>query len=222
MERHVLVVLPHPDDESFGAGGTIALHRQAGTPVTYLCGTLGQMGRNMGKPFFATRERLPDIRKSELEAACAVLDIQDLRFMGLRDKTVEFEDPEILANRILAVINEVNPTLIITQYPGFAVHPDHNAMGHATVLAVAKLPKESRPPVHCMAMARNRFDALGRPDVVVDITQTSKTKLNAIRAHRSQSEGLLQQFESGQDMAAKRRVEQFLQQEMFWLYPFED
>ncbi|MDB5084113.1 MAG: bacillithiol biosynthesis deacetylase BshB2, partial [Bacilli bacterium] len=59
MERHVLVVLPHPDDESFGTAGAIALYTQAGIPVTYVCGTLGEMGRNMGRPFFANRETLP-------------------------------------------------------------------------------------------------------------------------------------------------------------------
>ena len=49
MERHVLVVFPHPDDEAFAAGGTIRLLTDQGVPVTYACGTLGQMGRNMGK-----------------------------------------------------------------------------------------------------------------------------------------------------------------------------
>lgn len=50
MEKHVVVIYPHPDDESFGAAGTIAKFREQGVPVTYLCGTLGEMGRNMGSP----------------------------------------------------------------------------------------------------------------------------------------------------------------------------
>ena len=94
MERHVLAVYPHPDDETFGKAGTIALYTRAGTPVTLICGTLGQMGRNMGKPFFATRETLPIIREKELRDACSILGIKDLRLLGLRDKTVEFEDPK--------------------------------------------------------------------------------------------------------------------------------
>ncbi len=65
-ERHVLVVFPHPDDEAFGVSGTMAAHIANGTPVTYACLTLGEMGRHMGSPPFATRETLPLIRKKEL------------------------------------------------------------------------------------------------------------------------------------------------------------
>ncbi|KHE67378.1 PIG-L family deacetylase, partial [Halobacillus sp. BBL2006] len=65
-ERHVLVIFPHPDDEAFGVSGTIASHIKQGTPLTYACLTLGEMGRNLGKPAFATRETLPEIRRKEL------------------------------------------------------------------------------------------------------------------------------------------------------------
>ena len=43
MKEHVLVILPHPDDESYGVAGLIALHRQKDIPVTYACATLGEM-----------------------------------------------------------------------------------------------------------------------------------------------------------------------------------
>ncbi|MFL6561744.1 MAG: bacillithiol biosynthesis deacetylase BshB2, partial [Bacillus sp. (in: firmicutes)] len=128
-ERQVLVVFPHPDDEAFGVSGTIATHVQNGTPVTYACLTLGEMGRNMGNPPFTNRENLPKIRKEELKEAARVLGIQDLRMLGFRDKTIEFEDEEKLANQMLALIEDVNPSLIITFYPGYSVHPDHDATG---------------------------------------------------------------------------------------------
>ena len=90
-ERHVLMIFPHPDDETFSSAGTIASYIDNGIPVTYACLTLGQMGRNLGNPPFATRESLPDIRERELEEAMKIIGITDLRKMGLRDKTVEFE-----------------------------------------------------------------------------------------------------------------------------------
>ncbi|MCL6515890.1 bacillithiol biosynthesis deacetylase BshB2 [Alicyclobacillus sp.] len=216
MERHVLVVYPHPDDETFASGGTIALHTRAGTPVTYLCGTLGQMGRNMGKPFFANRETLPAVREKELRAACEALGIRDLRLMGLRDKTVEFEDQEELADRILAVMREIRPSLVITYYPGFAVHPDHNALGAATVRAVEKLPPEERPVVHCSAFARDTREKLGDPDVIIDISSVRDVKLAAIRAHRSQSEAMMARME--RDPAYRAQREATLRQEVYWTY----
>lgn len=65
MKKHLLVILPHPDDESFGVAGLIALNRKEDIPVTYACLTLGEMGRNMGDPLFANRETLPLLRKQE-------------------------------------------------------------------------------------------------------------------------------------------------------------
>lgn len=49
-ERHVLMIFPHPDDETFSSAGTIASYIDNGIPVTYACLTLGQMGRNLGNP----------------------------------------------------------------------------------------------------------------------------------------------------------------------------
>lgn len=57
---------------------------------------MGQMGRNMGKPFFATRESLPTIREAELKEACQALGIKNVIKLGLRDKTIEFEEPRNL------------------------------------------------------------------------------------------------------------------------------
>lgn len=129
MERHVLVVFPHPDDEAFAAGGTIRLLTDQGVPVTYACGTLGQMGRNMGKNVFANRETIPNIREKELKDACEAMGIQDLRMLGFHDKTLEFEDVDFVADKIEAIIQEVNPSRIITFYPEHGVHPDHDAFG---------------------------------------------------------------------------------------------
>jgi bacillithiol biosynthesis deacetylase BshB2 len=220
MERHVLVVLPHPDDESFGAAGLIALHTRAGVPVTYACGTLGQMGRNMGKNVFANRETMPFIRKKELEDACRVLGIEDLRFLGLHDKTIEFEDPEIVADSIEQIIKEVNPSLIVTHYPGHGVHPDHDACGYATIRAVSRIPKEKRPTVYCMAITKNRIEALGEPDVVIDITDVSDVKIAAIKAHRSQTEAMMEGMEQkikNQDPDALK----WIQTEVYWTYKWE-
>ena len=118
-ERQVLVILPHPDDEAFGISGTLATHIKQGTPVTYACLTLGEMGRNLGNPPFATRESLPKIRKKELLASAQAIGIKDLRMLGFRDKTVEFEDEEKLADLFSNMIDELNPSLVITFYPGY-------------------------------------------------------------------------------------------------------
>ncbi|HDX9579406.1 TPA: bacillithiol biosynthesis deacetylase BshB2 [Bacillus pseudomycoides] len=220
MERHVLVVFPHPDDESFAAGGTICQYRNNGVPVTYACGTLGQMGRNMGKNVFANRETIPNIRKRELEEACKAMGIEDLRLLGFHDKTLEFEDVEFVADKIEEVIRDVNPSLIITFYPEHGVHPDHNAFGRAAVRAVERMPKEERPVIHAVAITKNREEILGKPDVVNDISDVLPQKLAALRAHRSQTEAMLE----GMETKLKKQdpvTTKWMQGEQFWTYKWE-
>ncbi|MCF8564280.1 bacillithiol biosynthesis deacetylase BshB2 [Alicyclobacillus tolerans] len=195
MERHVLVIFPHPDDETLAVGGAIALHAQAGSPITYACFTLGQMGRNMGNPFFANRETLPKIREQELRNACAFLGIQDLRLMGFRDKTLEFEDPELLVNTISDLIAELNPSLVITYYPGFCVHPDHESLAAATVTAIARMPQDRRPKLQCQAFSRDHVEALGDRDVILDTHSVWEAWYNAIKAHKTQTANRVEQME---------------------------
>lgn len=221
MNEHVLVMLPHPDDESFGVAGLIAQSRKRGIPVTYACGTLGEMGRNMGSPTYANRETLPELRKQELINACKEMDITDLRMLGLRDKTLEFEDDEYLADVMETIIDEVKPTLIVTFYPGHGVHPDHDATGEAVIRALYRKKKEDRPVTYCMAITKNREDVLGNADIMIDITDVADIKLNALRAHRTQTEGMLRELE--QKLKNKEPVVQkWFDEEIFWTYQWND
>lgn len=221
MNEHVLVMLPHPDDESFGVAGLIAQSRKRGIPVTYACGTLGEMGRNMGSPTYANRETLPELRKQELINACKEMDITDLRMLGLRDKTLEFEDDEYMADVMESIIDEVKPTLIVTFYPGHGVHPDHDATGEAVIRALYRKKKEDRPVTYCMAITKNREEVLGNADIVIDITDVADIKLNALRAHRTQTEGMLRELE--QKLKNKEPVVQkWFDEEIFWTYQWND
>ena len=190
-ERQVLIVYPHPDDEAFSVAGSVRLLRNANIPVTYACLTLGEMGRNLGNPPFATRESLPEIRRNELIAACEAMGIEDLRMMGLRDKTVEFEDDEKMVKLVADLIEELNPSLIFTFYPNYAVHPDHEATAKAVVEAVRRMPANTRPKIYGAAFANNTVEDLGEPTVTIDIHTVAKDKLDALRAHASQTAWML-------------------------------
>ncbi|TBL70440.1 bacillithiol biosynthesis deacetylase BshB2 [Paenibacillus thalictri] len=218
MGRHILVVLPHPDDEAFGVSGTLAKEIQDGALVTYACLTLGEMGRNMGNPPFATRVTLPAIRKLELEASCRAIGIQDLRMMGFHDKTIEFEDQALLDARIDALLQELKPSLVITFYPGYSVHPDHDACGAAVIRTVGRLPKDQRPPVYCMAFAKNLEENIGKPDVFHDVKAFLKQKMESIKAHRSQFQ--IAELSDDKDYTSREFQERF-GMERYWTYPFK-
>ncbi|MGG4407406.1 bacillithiol biosynthesis deacetylase BshB2 [Niallia taxi] len=219
-ERHVLVIFPHPDDEAFSVSGTIAKYKHDGTPVTYACLTLGQMGRNLGSPPFATRETLPDVRREELMEAARVLGLEDLRMLGYRDKTIEFLDESVLVNEFTGLIEELNPSLIISFYPGYSVHPDHDATAEAVVRTLEKMDPVQRPKLLCLAFSRNCIEDLGEPDVHNDVQNFAEKKIATIAAHRSQTQLYALSLQEGlknQDQAILER----LYTERLWTYKFK-
>ncbi|WP_425433695.1 bacillithiol biosynthesis deacetylase BshB2 [Natribacillus halophilus] len=214
-ERQVLVIFPHPDDEAFGVSGTISAHIANGTPVTYACLTLGEMGRNIGNPPMATRESLPDIRKKELEEAAEAMGLTDLRMMGYRDKTLEFLAPGVLKGMVEDLVAELNPSLVISFYPEYSVHPDHNATAEAIAEALADMPKETRPTFYTLAIT------LENPDVVYSVKEYTYQKLKALRAHYSQFGATFAErekdYQNGDADIAER-----LENERFFAYKFAD
>ncbi|ARJ51118.1 bacillithiol biosynthesis deacetylase BshB2 [Staphylococcus lutrae] len=222
VEQHILVIFPHPDDETFSSAGTLAHYIDQGVPVTYACLTLGQMGRNLGNPPIATRESLPDIRERELEKAAAAIGITDLRKMGLRDKTVEFEPHDELDAMILQLIEETQPTTLISFYPGYAVHPDHEATAEAVVRTVGRMDAQQRPRLQLVAFSNDAIEALGEPDIVNDISKYRDRKYAAFEAHLSQTGPFLEQLANPQikTSGVPKDTAAFLTNETFWTYRF--
>ena len=85
VER-ALVVVAHPDDVDFWAGGTVAGWTSAGIAVTYCVLSDGDSG---GLDPEVPRSAIPGIRRAEQEAAAAVLGVVDVRFLGYPDGCIE-------------------------------------------------------------------------------------------------------------------------------------
>ncbi|MBB6450762.1 bacillithiol biosynthesis deacetylase BshB2 [Geomicrobium halophilum] len=219
-ERHILLLFPHPDDETFGAAGTVLMHkRKHGTKVTCATLTSGEMGRNLGNPPVANRETLPIVRRQEFERACEIMEIDELLHLGYRDKTLEFEDIQEVASHLKEVIEKVNPTLVISFYPGLSIHPDHDATGEAVVEAMKQIPEAERPTLHTKAIAAHSVKEIGEPDIVHDIDELMDQKLKAIDAHESQMQEVSaitkQKLSEGDE-----DTEAWIRYEEFWTYEF--
>lgn len=135
--HHLLVVLAHPDDESFGLAGTMATLTDHGVDVTLVCATRGEVGEILA-PELATRVNLGEVREGELRMATAHVGVRDVRFLGFRDSgmagTEDNQDPRAFINAdsehvistIVRIIEEVKPTIVITfGSDGIYGHPDH-------------------------------------------------------------------------------------------------
>lgn len=147
MTPALVTVFAHPDDETFGVGGSVAAAIDAGARVTAICATRGEAGE-IADPSLATAETLGLVREAELRAACAVLGVHDVRFLGYRDSgmegTVENADPRAFANapdlevieRIARHFGELRPDVVVTFEPGGVYgHPDHRKISRCTTAA---------------------------------------------------------------------------------------
>lgn len=143
----LLAVFAHPDDETFGVGGTMARYAAHGLPVTMVCATRGEVGE-ISSGSEATPDTLGQFREQELREAMAILGVKDVRFLGFRDSgmkgTPENEDPRAFANAhpaavvhmLVRTIREVQPRAIITwDEAGGYGHPDHVAIHHHATAA---------------------------------------------------------------------------------------
>lgn len=194
-----MAVFAHPDDETFICGGTLAKFAASGHRVVLVCATKGEMGRRLGVPPIANRETLPDLREAELRTACDALGVSELRLLGLRDKTLEINPREELAERVRRELERVRPGLVITFHERLGGHPDHCAIGRAATDAFQAYQSSGAKArlwfVAWGGMVRGAGrEALARVgldlDAVneVDVSRELPEKLAAFRAHRTQSQ----------------------------------
>ena len=143
----LLAIYAHPDDETFGVGGTMAHYAQRGVPVTMVCATRGEVGE-IAPGTGATPETLGQFREQELRDAMAILGVHDVRFLDYRDSgmlgTPENNDPRAYMNadadavveHLVGVIRERRPQAIATwDATGGYGHPDHVASHHHATAA---------------------------------------------------------------------------------------
>ncbi|AZN41455.1 PIG-L family deacetylase [Paenibacillus albus] len=190
-KRKLLAVFAHPDDESFICGGTLAKYAAEGVEITLVSATKGDMGRRMGNPPYLNRETMTGAREQELREACDCLGIGRLIFFGIRDKTVEFQDEELLIGRIEALIREIEPDVVLTFHERYGGHPDHCAIGKATTAAFRRSADKGSLYFITFGDALERPEHYGytKKDVVrVDVHAHKAAKLAAFRAHRCQTE----------------------------------
>jgi LmbE family N-acetylglucosaminyl deacetylase len=195
IER-ALVVVAHPDDPDFGVAGSVARWVEEGVEVTYCLVTDGDAG---GFDAAVPRSEIPAIRRAEQTAAAKAVGVTDLVWLGYPDGRVVVSLD--LRRAIARVIRQVRPQRVVGSSPQrnldsiFASHPDHLAVGEATLCAVYP---DARNPFAFPELAEDGLEAhtvdevwlmsgTVDPDTFVDITDTFDRKVAALRAHVSQN-----------------------------------
>ena len=146
--KRLLAVLAHPDDESFGMGGTLALYAQRGVEVHLICATRGEAGM-MDAEHLQGYTSTADKRETELRCAARILGLREVHFLDYRDSgmpgSADNQHPQALVAaptaevslKIARLIRRIKPQVVLTFDPiGGYRHPDHIAIHQATLLAV--------------------------------------------------------------------------------------
>lgn len=145
----LLVVVAHPDDETFGCGSLLLHAAAAGVTTSVCCATRGEEGEpkpGSGVP----REHLGDERERELRAAAEVLGVDRVELLGYRDSGMQGparEDALVsaplreLTARIAEVLDRLRPHVVVT----LAADDGHRDHVHVRDATVASLQRASWP-----------------------------------------------------------------------------
>lgn len=208
-----LGIAAHADDLDFGCAGTLAKWAQDGSEVHLLIVTNGDKGSSDEK---MTSTELAKIRRQEQETAGKIIGTKSITYLGYEDGELELTLQ--LKKDIVRQIRKIKPDTVITSDPtfiysveqGFLNHPDHRAVGQATLdsiyplardrLSFPEILEEGYEPHKVKTVLLTNFSG---GNYFVDVTHTIDLKKEALRSHFSQTAGFDSIWERIQQYAAK-------------------
>jgi LmbE family N-acetylglucosaminyl deacetylase len=184
----LMTILPHPDDESFPVGGTLARYAAAGMRVILVTATRGEAGIPDLAPAEAAR-----LRSAELQAAARALGAEQVIFLNYVDGTLAEFKRDITA-RLVQLLRQFRPEAVITFGPdGISGHPDHVALSECVTRSFQQSGLPGR--LFYIAPSEATQQGCGIPPSAqqitnavasIDITDFRIPKLRAMQAHASQ------------------------------------
>ena len=198
-------VFAHPDDESFGCAGALALAHDAGRVTRLLVATRGEAGLPEGA---AAEGSFGDVRERELVTAAQTIGLDEVTILeGYADGGLADAPFAQLVDDVAVWLASRRPDAVITfGSHGVTGHPDHVVIGSAVRWAVERLAEVGTAPNAVYVVSPvfgpgpNRYDLSPEEQGAthrIDITAVAGRKVAALEAHRSQSD-------TAEEMAALR------------------
>ena len=167
MSKGLLAIISHPDDETFGCGGTLALHAGNDHTVDVLCLTLSD-----------------EKRRGELECACQKLGVN--KPVIFTDKPLAYSSETI--KKIADVMVEKQPRIVFTHIP-FDYHREHRTTYELVKEAIewaAHTTTYSTPWLVERLLLVEISSLIPQPDVIMDITEVMDKKTEAVNCYTTQ------------------------------------
>lgn len=203
MKKTIVAIFAHPDDESFGPGGT--LYKLAKKHSVYvICVTNGD-----GKMGDRRKEiALGKVRRKELSDSAKILGIKKVFFLGYRDGSLNHNMYHAIADKIQPILQKLLPNQLITFEPrGISGHTDHVVISNITSFLFHKnsfiktlwyycqheRSRETKEHDYFIYMPPGYKNK--EIDEVINISDVWEIKMKAMYAHKSQrkdAEGILE------------------------------
>ena len=188
MKENIIVFCAHSDDQIFGPGGTLAKYAKEGKNIyTYII-SYGERALAWLKEDIAKKTRIKEAQRAD-----KIIKGKKVEFIGVADTKIkqEIQEKEI-QEKIIKIIKKLKPTKIFTHSTEDA-HPDHRAIGKAIIKITDKI--KYKGDVYAFDVW-NPFTLKKSilPRMYVDISNTFKTKIKALKLFKSQKSSLLALF----------------------------
>lgn len=180
QSERILVVCAHPDDETLGLGGTLALHAQKGNMVSVLVFADGQFGRDK------TPKGIKD-RQDQAKKACSILGLTEIKFLNYEDQKLDVISLVDLVFHIELAIKKLKPDTVYTHYWGDA-NQDHRKVFEASLIATRPTPTSTVKRFICFETpsstewGNNNF----KPNLFIKIDQVINKKLRAVKQYKKE------------------------------------
>lgn len=182
--ENILVICAHPDDEIFGVGGTVAKYAKEGKNVSCLIFSYGEMSHPWIKRVVQITTRV-----KESKEAGEYVGFRDTFFIGLKEGNFpeQFKRKRI-GSRLRRIILEKKPTKIFTHGSDDPL-PDHRAVLELVLNVLDRV--KYKCDVYSFDIWNFALRKNMAPRLVIDISGTFKTKVNALKIFKSQWVSLL-------------------------------
>ena len=173
----ILIFVAHGDDQIIGMGGTISKYVKEGKEVVVVIFSYGELSRPLEKVSVVVDKRLKEAEKVD-----EFLTVEQTLFLGVPDMKIDASNDELI-NKIRKIIDAYKPEKIFT-HSYYDIHKDHRSVNKAVLNAVDK---KGGVDVFTFGISNPlRYGRSDLPKLYVDISDTFKDKVNALKLYKSQ------------------------------------
>ncbi len=188
MNKKILVIAAHPDDEILGCGGTIAKHTKNNDIVNVLLLGGGVKSRKLNSD--SVNLDLDLLKKAALDAN-KLLGVNNIYFEDFPDNELDSISRLSVIKKIENYINKLNPEIIYTHHPS-DLNVDHRRISEAVLTSTRPVPNQNVKKILFFEVASSTNWSFGfsgtsfEPNYFINISDTLDLKLKALEFYKTE------------------------------------